>query len=647
MDQVTQLRRAQLLAGLYLYGSLAVLAAACVAIFLLVWRISDHWFPRLASNPEPTPLSEALGWPMKDFPPVAPVERETIQREFRLDEPLVAADVRPWAVMPDSPLLRPQDTEAVNELNAAFDALRSLPATGEEPLEEDGNEEGEGTPYDPIIRLLTRSNNAQPNRWVVLYDRGVLNFRKGSYRSAERDLEMALRSLQPLLDNPSGAEAYEAAIHTHYALGHATSRAGEGEPDSQQVERRSRAIGSLRTAVRFIKPLFDLRTPSYASVSDPLEFFPVRPTRVSTAAIAGDLVAAYLAAPGYHDCDERPGKGDTCSNLDRRAPCYYRDRIFCNSRVRSGGAFTRPFTELFSRFYGGDASAWSEEHRLWALSNAVDRVAGNPDIVVDPYLLHNLGSLLLQVGEPQGAAEQLEQAVDALPGSGLPPEDVDRITRLATVANVLAGKPPRGGRAAQDRSPSLLRNLYERFYGEGGENAPIQVKPFPPVGTAFSPNAEALLDRWLFLQLWQRMLAVGDFEGFIREYDRLMAEPEVPRDFYRRWHDEILTALGNRALQQASKLENAEPGNADMIRRFLSDQGDFPPEIESRARGDFRGWASWAGRRWAVWVTGVVLAGIFLFAVIWVVGLVRGHRAIFFSAHRIRRKDGLDAAYPG
>lgn len=645
MDPIKRLHRAQLLASLYLYGSLAVLAVVCAAVFLFVWRISDRWLPQLASNPAPTPLSEALGWPMKDFPPVAPVERETIQREFRLDEPLVAADLRFWMTMPASPLLRPLKSEAVTELNAAFNLIGSLPAPYEEPLEEDGEQEEGGTPYDPVIRLLTLSNNAQPNRWVVLYNRGVLNYRKGSYRAAERDLEMALRALQPLLDHPSGAEAYEVAIHTHYALGHATSRAGEGEPESQQVERRSRAIGSFRTAVRLLKPLFDLRSSSYMGVSDALEFFPVHTTRVSTAAIAGDLLAAYLAAPGYHDCDERPSKDNTCSSLERRAPCYYRDRVFCNSLVRSGGPFTRPFTELFNRFYGGDATSWSEEHRLWALSNAVDRLAGNSDIGDAPYLLHNLGSLLLQVGEPKGAAEQLEHAVEALSGSGLPPEDVDRITRLATVANVLAGKPPRGGRAAQDRSASLLRNIYERLYGEGGENGPIQVRPFPPVGTAFSANAEALLDRWLFLQLWQRMLAVGDFDGFIREYDRLMAEPEVPRDFFRRWHDEILMALGNRALQRAAELKN-EPGNADTIRRFLSDQGDFPPEIESRARGDFRGWASWVGRRSAVWATGVVLAGAFLFAVFWVVGLVRGHRAIFFSAHRIRRKGGLNAAYP-
>lgn len=644
MEDVRRLRRVQFKTVVLLPLILALGAAVFVILFLFVRRMSDRSRPQLASNPGSTSLSEALGWPMPNFPPVAPVERETIQREFRLDEPLVAADLRPWTAMPASPLLRPHDREAVAELNGAFNAMRSLPAPGEELFEEDGGEEGRQTPYDPTIRLLNRSNKAQPNRWVVLYDRGVLNYRKGSYRAAEYDLEAALRALQPLLDNPSGTEGYEAAIHTHYAFGHAISRAGEGEPESQQAVRRAKAIGSFRTAVRLIRPLVDLRVP--ASVSDALEFFPVEPTEVSTAAIAGDLVAAYLATPSYHDCDERPGNGEPCAQIDRRAPCYYRDRIFCNSLRRSGGVFTRPFTELFNRFYKRGTEVWGEEYRLWALSNAVDRVAGNPDIGADhPYLLYNFGSLLIQMGEPQAAADQLQRAEDALARSSLPPEDVDRIVRLATVSSVLAGNPLRGGQPAQDRSPSLMRQIYERLYGEQGDRAPIQVRPFPPVGGAFSTNAEALLDRWLFLQLWRRMLAEGDFEGFLREHDRLMAEPEVPRDFYRRWHDETLTYLGEEALKRADALK-AEPERAAEIRHFLSDQGAFSPEIESRARGDFKGWALWAFRRWRVWGAGLFLAAVFAWAAIWAFGMARGYREIFFSSHRRGRKGGLDAAYP-
>src|SRR5262245_26934345 len=173
MEDVRRLRRAQFTTAVLLSLTLAVVAAICVAVFLLVWRVFDRSQPRLAS--ESTSLSEALGWPMPDFPPVAPVERETIQREFRLNEPLVAADLRPWTVMPDSPLLRPHDQEAVADLNAAFNAMRSLPAPGEEFLDEDSGEDSARTAYDPIIRLLTLSNNAQPNRWVVLYNRGVLH----------------------------------------------------------------------------------------------------------------------------------------------------------------------------------------------------------------------------------------------------------------------------------------------------------------------------------------------------------------------------------------------------------------------------------------------------------------------------------------
>lgn len=644
MELAKQLRRSQFRAVLLLFGGLAVLAVVCLAIFLFVWRQSLLARPQLTTNPNPTTLSESLGWPWKDFPPVAPVERETIQREFRLDEPLVAADLRPWMVMPALSLLRPHEENAVSELNAALDAMRNLPAPGDEPPLEDGAEGG-GTPYDPAIRLLTRANNAQPNRWVVLYNRGVLNFRKGSYRAAERDLEAALSALQPVLDDPSGAEGYVAAIHTHYALGHAISRAGEGEPESRQVERRSQAIGSFRTAVRLIRPLFELKDRDYSYVSSALELFPLKPTRLSTAAVAGDLVAAYLSAPGYHDCEERPAKGDPCASLDRRAPCYYRDRVFCTSLNRSGGAFTSPFTELFHRFYGGDAAAWGDEHHLWALSNAVDRMAENADIGDDPSLLYNLGSLLIQVGQPKEAGDLLERAVDALNGSTLPPEDMDQVTRLSTVARVLAGDVPRGGRAVKEWNPSLLRQAYERLYGENGDTAPDNQKPFAPVGSAFSSNAESILDRWLFLRLWRTQLAKGDFEGYLREYDRLMSERDVPRDFFRRWHEETMATLGDRALKRADELKG-EPQRAAEIRTFVSDQGGFPPEIASRARGGFSGWMGWATRQWSVLATGVVLGVVLLWAAVWVVALVRGHRETFFSSHRKRRKGSLDAAYP-
>jgi hypothetical protein len=84
---------------------LAVLATAAV-VTLAVWTVR-------AAQEAPTldgdggPLAEALQWPWPDFPAVTAVERETIRRQFRLDEPLFAERVLLWTRIPESGPLRP------------------------------------------------------------------------------------------------------------------------------------------------------------------------------------------------------------------------------------------------------------------------------------------------------------------------------------------------------------------------------------------------------------------------------------------------------------------------------------------------------------------------------------------------------------
>ncbi len=623
-------RRIALLAWLG-YG---IAFLGCVLLIGWALRTSSTGRPRLEDGSGP--LAEALKWPWRNFPGVAPVERETIQREFKLDEPLMAADLRLWMDVPEAAWAHPRSPAALEELENALQAMRSLSNPGD--LSVEAPRAGEETPYDPAIRLLSRANNAQPDLWIVLYDRGVLQYRKGNFPAAQRDLEAALRVLKPLLDSPT-VSVYEAAIHTNYALGHALIRGGEGEPSNQRARRRSDAVSAFRAAIVVIRPLWKTGVEPYSYASHPLAFFQLRPTNLSTGSLTSDLVASYMWAPGYHDCEEKP-KVNPCQSLDRSAPCFFRDRVFCNSSERAGGPFGPPFLRLFHAFYGGQEQAWNEEYRLWALSNAVDRLAENSTLGDNPYVLYNLGSLLIQVGEFEPAADLLDQAVSSLTNRE-PSEDQNRISRLAAVASILAGRAPRGSsRTAGQQDPSDLRELFHRFYDKDDT---LQATEFAAAGQEFDPSARSLLDRWLFLRLWRQLLEEGQFERFNQEYDRLTAENGVLTEFFQRWHEEVLTHFGTNALAEADKHEKAgEVNRARLIRWFLSDSGYFPAAITSQARGGLIGWLGWAWRKsWAPALTGLALLFLILTG-LWVRMFVSAHQRTFFSVHRLARK-GRDA----
>ncbi len=601
-----------------------------VGLLLIVWALRTSSAGRLRLEDGRGPLANALKWPWRDFPGVAPVERETIQREFKLDKPLMSVDLRLWMDVPEVAWARPKSPAALGELENALQAMRSLPGPGESS--EEPARPGEETPYDPAIRALSRANNAQPDLWIVLYDRGVLQHRKGNFAAAQRDLEAALRVLKPLLDSPT-ASVYEAAIHTHYALGHALVRGGEGEPASQLARRKSEAVAAFRAAVVLTRPLWKTGVAPYNYVPHARSLFQLRPTNLSTGSLTSGLVATYMGSPGYHDCEQKP-QGDPCQT-SRGQACYFRDRVFCNSSEQAGGPFGAPFLRLFHAFYEGQEQSWNEEYRLWALSNAVDCLSENSTLGENPYLLYNLGSLLIQVGEFEPGADLLDQAVSSLTNSE-PNEDQNQMFRLASVANILAGREPRvSSRTAGQQDPSDLRELYHHFYDEDDT---LDAPGFAAVGEEFEPSARSLLDRWLFLQLWRQLLAEGRFERFNQEYGQLMAERGVLKEFFRRWHDEVLTDFGNRALALAGQYEKTgEADRARMIRRFVSDSGHFPREIAGQARGGL-GWIGWAWRK--IWAPALA-ALLFLFLILAglrVKRLVAAHQQTFFSAHRLSRK---------
>ena len=626
-EKTNPTREAYFRAALRLWGSfLVLLAMSAVAI---PWAFLTSRSDRLRLEDGRGFLADALEWPWPEFPGVTQMERETIQQEFELEEPLMVADLRFWTVTPSEGPLALRNPVAREQLDLAVQSMLSLPGPAEDAAVP---RSGEESPFEPAIRALTRANNAQSNQWIVLYNRGVLQCRKGSYATAERDLQAALQTLMRYLDVPPSASIIEAAIHTYYALGYAQSAARDGEPVEQRSRREGEAIRSFREAVKLIPRLLPTGGP-YSGIGDALEFFPVEPTSLSTRAITSDLIAAYMGTPGFHNCPNPP-EGEPCQARNLRDDCEYRDYIFCKSSRRAGGPFSPPFLKLYHRFYGKDSQAWNEEHGLWALSNAVDRMEQNSSLGDDPYILYNLGSLLVQVGEFEPAANFLDQAVSSLTGSE-PANHAKGIIRATAVASVLAGRAPRGSPDNPTREdPSHLREIFRRFYGNDDE---LGATEFASVGSEFNSSDRNLLDRWLFLRLWRQLLNRGQFDRFTEEYDRLMAEDDIPREFFARWHDDVLGRFGQRSLEQADAHNKA--GNdeqAAVIRRFLSDNGHFPAEIERTARGGF-GWVDWGWRTAWPWLLTALLLLLLIRSGRRARTLLAAHRNTFYSVHRLSR----------
>jgi hypothetical protein len=581
------------------------------------------------------PLAEALQWPYQDFPSVTDVERATIRRELSLDEPVLTAGPPLWTRLPAHPPLRPPGDEARGELAAVLEGARRLTPpdpdrpTGEEPLDLEA--------FETTRRALDRLPRADRS-WVSLYDQGVLQLWAGNPRAAERELESAYALIQNVVrrgpwrgEEDAYAEVLEAAILNQFALGHARLAEVDGEPPSRRLASRREAIEALRAAVALSVKLGDVDP----DVDHALVFFPLGTTGLPTSRVTNDLIVAYLETSAYHDCpvDEPPTRRP-CDDPEALAgPCRYRDVSFCKSFDRAVPPFGELYEDLFHAFYRGDPQAWEQEHRLWALSNAVDRSAENVRMG-DPYLLYNFATVLVDSGKVEAAPALLDRAEDGAAGLGgdLPESVFDRIDRLNTVSRVLAGQSPKSLRPSDD-PPRSLRATYRRLYDPktypvAGE---LPLHEFEPVGSAFTPDGESVIDSWLFVLLWRDLLRQGDLTGFDREYDRLMAEGGIDKDFFRTWRREVMTALGERALARAGELDAAGEGDkAERIRELVGVGDLFPADLAWRAR-KAGAWRPWLAAR-ALPVLGLALA-LLVVAVVWVLAraLLRTHRAVMVS----------------
>jgi tetratricopeptide (TPR) repeat protein len=343
-----------------------------------------------------------------------------------------------------------------------------------------------------------------------------------------------------------------------------------------------------------------------------------------------DRLTTYLANPSFHACNQRPQKVPACNKLSRNT-CFHRDISFCKTLRLAGEPFSKPYALLFHKFYSGDADAWDSEHLLWAITVAAD-IGSDVSSVDDPRLLANLGLLSARLGDFESAADFLDAAIVTSGNLG-DIEEVNRMLQLAGIYSILGGRSVRG-RVRDENEASSLRRAFWKLYQE--DDIALRME-FPATG---DDETRSVFDRWLFIRLWRRLLAEGDFERFTHEYDRLMREQGLFKDFFSQWRDEVLTNLGERALQAASNLERAgEKDRAHAIRVFLSDNTHFPTAIRSSARAaeGWQGWARWIGRRSSLWLVTSGLLLIVMLATIYYLGMIRLHRNTFFSFHHRER----------
>ena len=609
---------------LSLGGSLTLLSVISLAACLLLFQSYEEAIPRLYPN---GPLAKALRWPWNDFPSITEIELGTIRREVGMGEPLVQGRMILWfEATASGPGFLGVGDSARTRFNAALEPLAAL--------QQEERESPSVEQIERAIQGLDWANALRPQNWAILYNRGILAAWRGKWQAAVDDLEESQGILNYHIGSLSGLQAESTSVRnaaalTAYALG--SARYGLAESSALPTERSTylhAAINAYQVAGRYVS----------REVQGALN---LRTGKLPVSTIYGDLLAAYLKANGFHQCKERPEYAPACKKLGIVSPCVDRDSNFCEGFKNAADTdpLSKQYVNLYHRFYRGEESVWESENFLWAMALAIS-LGSDVSQLKDPGLLANLGVLAAQFGEFELALGYLGASLDhtaRLRNTA----DATRILRLVTTYGVLTEMPfPQTIEPSGETSP--VRRTFLRLHGS--DTAALRLT-FPAVST---DETQALFDRWLFIRFWRTLLAAGEFERFTQEYDRLMREDDLFKDFFAQWHDEVLNNLGKRALGIAGRLEQAgEHDRAHVIRAFLSANPHFPPAIRSQARTSdgWRGWIGWAGWRFSFWLAAPALLLIVMRATIYCLGIIRLHRKTFFSFHRLERK-GAGEAYP-
>ncbi|MES1240846.1 MAG: hypothetical protein ABUT39_04445 [Acidobacteriota bacterium] len=621
-----------------------VVTLVCVLAAWRFWVIAESRIPSLTNGSQ---LAAALEWPWLDFPPVTEMERQTLQEKASLYEPMFRADLRPWTDIPVDGLLGyPRDHGLRPELEESARAMTELAESWSGSAIASRAWQPDTVQLQQARGLLAQAIRNRP-RWIPLYNSALLDLWTDAPMEAIRHLQDAQALVDEYLNNPERlrgllasekARIYEAAILTHYAMGHALLEGGNGSQDGPAAQRTLDSVKHFRQATELLTPLLETGVGVYGREGSPLRSFPLESTHLGTGSLWNDLIAAYMSASAYKSCPRPPMRVPECTReFGQGDACAVRDSAVCRSLQRVGPRLQTPFQRLVEATYSPDSRG---EHDLWAFMTLIDLMNASPDLGNDSYLLGNSAILFANLGESTLAGEQLAMAEEAAESdSQARLADRSRLQKINFLAKVLHGQPSEESEPTRSEEASLHRQAYYKLY-QGQEDLPFQ--PFRLPRELFSQSERDLVDRWLFIRLWREWLRQGQFDRFLKEYQRSQ-EANLASDFFRRWRESTLRELGRRALEKAAGNRNrGEQDQADKIVSFVASSGYFPADVVRQARSEsgLGGPTSWKLAALLVLLIPQLLLTPFL------IGLMRLHRQTFFSSFRVGRKGGFDSAYP-
>ena len=569
-------------------------------------RSIDASLPRV--DGQPGALREALGFPWKGFPEISDVERNELDNLIPLDPVIRVSDIRPWTTLPGDGLLGGAEAGRNGALREAFAIIDAIYAhrrgAGDASLIE----------ADQIAEAKKRLTAAQEaatpaSVWLIHYNRGVVYTWEGNRQRAAREFERAAVRLRQLTRRPGVSdEVRSAAIHALYGWGDALIENQPNAPVSKN------AIDALRGAVIEVTNRFRARNPS--GVGHAAEFYQLAPTGLSTGALRNDLLCAYLSAPQYSYCGDRPMPADICETGAYSGGCRYRDERFCKTKGRN------PLQGVFEAQRTAFQNGAKNEAMVWALQNAVEIDAENP-LHDEPVVAYNIAKLLHDLKRPDLAYRYINPITTGSRSA----EATQPMVRLGWVSSILANEKVGAMPAAKGiEQESGYRIAYMKLHPPDAGHEP---PPFQPLQLDDASKAKSL-DAWLFIRRYRYLLARGELETFIDEHRRFNALGDAPTDFLDTWKRDVVVAFLRRAAQVREK---AQPATKESIDQYLSRSDLFTgEELEKAGLG-----RPFAARklRWFLYLVALAIVAYLAWGFWW---RLNAYRSTFESAYQRDRR---------
>ena len=375
------------------------MAAVGVAAVVLIWLRPGAGSP-LDLGTEANALSEALGWPMDDFPPITRVEREALARELDHSDSFRVMDLRlienldflPETLAEDASTLNAQALQRLRAATAELSSRRAEVASSEQSRE-----------IDAYVTALTEARNLLGTHpalgWLPHYQRGIVYLWEDNPAAAAQDLQTASQRLQELTPSSGlGVEdLMEARALAFYGLGHAHLQRDDGP----------KAIEAFHRAGDMLKALFEAGAQSRAASQH--DDMTLARSGLSSLAVWNDLVAAYLDTPAA-GCPVPASMEPPCASPEADDPCVRRNGALCAAAQRRDPHLGPMLDAALDARMDRPADAEGEARAVGIL---IELTTASPELHDHPWLNANVALLGLRTGAVEHALAAANRAIAA------------------------------------------------------------------------------------------------------------------------------------------------------------------------------------------------------------------------------------------